>query len=243
MWRWSAQSAIRAGDWKLLRGGEREYLYNLEQDLEEKHNLLSAHPDIAQRLREHLQAWSDELTPPGVNIEPMAATWNQYFDFYLEGKTVPMQQGKSADSQTPSDLDTRNTRADALQGWIARNGELQVVGGALSLSVLASKNSKGAFLARAQLNVPGPLTARLRIRSNKAGEGSITWRTTEQKDFVPANRIPFSLEGSSDSQMLNVPLPVTGSLVHLRLHLPAGEILIQQFDLLDANQSIVTLWR
>ena len=31
-WRWMAQSAIRKGNWKLLRGGEREYLYDLATD-------------------------------------------------------------------------------------------------------------------------------------------------------------------------------------------------------------------
>ena len=49
-WRWAAQSAIRASNWKLLRGGDREYLYDLDTDLEEKHNLAAKHPEIASRL-------------------------------------------------------------------------------------------------------------------------------------------------------------------------------------------------
>lgn len=68
MWRWTAQSAIREGNWKLLRGGEREYLYDLDADLEEKHNLAAKHPDIADRLRARLQAWCDELNPPGLSL-------------------------------------------------------------------------------------------------------------------------------------------------------------------------------
>ncbi|HQW30379.1 MAG TPA: sulfatase-like hydrolase/transferase, partial [Verrucomicrobiales bacterium] len=63
-WRWSAQSAIREGNWKLLRGGEREYLYDLAADIEEKHNLVAKHPDIAARLRGKLTTWCDELNPP-----------------------------------------------------------------------------------------------------------------------------------------------------------------------------------
>ena len=87
-WRWAAQSAIREGNWKLLRGGDREYLYDLGTDLEEKHNLATKHPEIASRLRAKLTAWSAELNPPGLALGAMAPTWNNYFDHYLEGKTV-----------------------------------------------------------------------------------------------------------------------------------------------------------
>ncbi len=87
-WRWAAQSAIREGNWKLLRGGDREYLYDLGTDLEEKHNLATQYPEIASRLRAKLTAWSAELNPPGLAVGAMAPTWNNYFDHYLEGKTV-----------------------------------------------------------------------------------------------------------------------------------------------------------
>jgi uncharacterized sulfatase len=87
-WRWMAQSAIREGNWKLLRGGAREYLYDLGSDLEEKNNLAAKHPDIAARLRTKLTAWCAELNPPGLALGPMAPAWNAYFDHYLESKTV-----------------------------------------------------------------------------------------------------------------------------------------------------------
>ncbi|MSU27300.1 MAG: hypothetical protein EXS27_05215 [Pedosphaera sp.] len=87
-WRWVAQSAIREGNWKLLRGGEREYLYDLGTDLEEKHNLAAKHPEIAARLRAKLTAWGAGLNPPGLALGPMAPTWNNYFDHYLDGKSI-----------------------------------------------------------------------------------------------------------------------------------------------------------
>jgi uncharacterized sulfatase len=86
MWRWVAQSAIREGDWKLLRGGDREYLFDLSSDLEEKHNLASEHPEIADRLRGRLTTWSRSLDPPGLATDGMAKAWSDYYDFYLEGK-------------------------------------------------------------------------------------------------------------------------------------------------------------
>ena len=95
-WRWVAQSAIREGKWKLLRGGDREYLYDLDSDLEEKHNLADRHPDIASRLREKLSTWASQLDPPGLASGAMSPVADDYFDFYLEGKaanTCPRQTG------------------------------------------------------------------------------------------------------------------------------------------------------
>jgi uncharacterized sulfatase len=92
-WRWIAQSAVRAGRWKLLRGGDREYLFDLEADKEEKRNLIAQHPDVAKRLRAKLEAWAGDLDPPGLAAGPMAQTWERYFDFYLDGKRPPPMRG------------------------------------------------------------------------------------------------------------------------------------------------------
>jgi uncharacterized sulfatase len=100
MWRWGAQSAIREGSWKLLRGGDREYLYNLDADLEEKVDLSSRHPEIARRLRNRLASWAADLDPPGISAETMTPVANDYFDYYLEGKAPSRVRFKARDAKS-----------------------------------------------------------------------------------------------------------------------------------------------
>ncbi|MBL9183762.1 MAG: sulfatase-like hydrolase/transferase [Verrucomicrobiaceae bacterium] len=210
-WRWMAQSAIREGNWKLLRGGDREYLYDLATDLEEKHNLVSQHPEIATRLRAKLTAWCAELTPPGLALGPMAATWNDYFDFYLEGKPAPKPAAKT-------EPDTAATR-----GWLARGGSLTVKGDVLVLT--PDKQSKGCFITRSQINLRPPASIHLTLKTAATGPAAIAWRNDGDKDFLPANRLPFQLQSTPDWQTHTLDLPTTNRIIHVRVHLPdAAEI-------------------
>ena len=226
-WRWSAQSAIREGNWKLLRGGEREYLYDLATDREEKHNLATQHPEITTRLRSKLKSWADGLTPPGMALGPMASTWNDYFDHYLEGKTIANTFSKAP-----------KVEADAgFQGWLARNGTLNVKDGVLQLT--ADKSKQSPFITRSQLKLKGPLTATFSIKSDTAGAGGIAWRMDGNKDFLPATRVAFKVSAESDWQILDVELPPSGKIIHLRLHFPGGSTQIQKIELKDAADKTV----
>jgi uncharacterized sulfatase len=102
-WRWTAQSAIREGKWKLLRGGPREYLFDLEADPGERQNLLATHPDIAKRLRDHLKAWGADLNPPGVESDSLSRAAANYFDYYLDAKPAV----RPASSPSPEDANAR----------------------------------------------------------------------------------------------------------------------------------------
>jgi arylsulfatase A-like enzyme len=217
-WRWTAQSAIREGNWKLLRGGPREYLYDLSADLEEKHNLAAQHPDIASRLRAKLKAWCDELNPPGLALGPMVPTWNDYFDFYLEGK--PVAQPGAESKATPS----------ATRGWEARNGTLAVKDGILELTPEEGPKGNRAFLTRSRIKLAGPATARLTLKTSTAGSAAITWRTEGDKEFLPANRATFQVTAADDWQTHEVKLPASGRIIHLRVHLPSGITQIREID-------------
>jgi len=85
-WRWVGQFAVRKGDWKYLASGDRQYLFNLATDAEEKHNLLAQHPELGRELRGQLEKWSQGLMPPGLVPTEMSAAGRGFYDFYLEGK-------------------------------------------------------------------------------------------------------------------------------------------------------------
>lgn len=222
MWRWMAQSAIREGNWKLLRGGEREYLYDLATDLEEKHNLVSQHPHVAARLRARLKDWCAALNPPGLALGPMAATWNDYFDFYLEGKPVPSPTAKGGPDLT------------ATRGWQARGGSLTEQEGVLVLT--PDKGGKGAFITRSQLKLVGPITASITFKSAASGQGAIAWRINGDQDFLPANRTSFEVKATEDWQTKELQIPAKGRVIHVRIHLPAGTAQFRSLDLRSASR-------
>ena len=147
-----------------------------------------------------------QLNPPGLALGPMAATWNDYYDHYLEGKTVAAPPGK------------KRTEPQDTNGWLARNGTLTAKDGILTLT--AEKGA--AFLVRTGLEVKGPATAKVTLKAATSGEAAFAWRTAEQKDFLPENRATFSVTASDDWATNEVPLPATGTIIHVRLHLPGG---------------------
>lgn len=79
-WRLGEQSAIRKGDWKLVRydpaidtpgvrsqagaGATLPRLYNLADDISESIDLAAKHPETLQQLQADWQAWSDSLAEP-----------------------------------------------------------------------------------------------------------------------------------------------------------------------------------
>ncbi len=222
-WRWIAQSAIREGDWKLLRGGDREYLYHLGKDLEERYDLSTQHPEIVERLRSRLEDWASGLAPPGLTNGEMAVTWHEYFDHYLENKPVPRRDPKAASD------------SGAIQGWIARNGAAALRDGALVLEPergaedakgkgkgMGKSKGKGRgpqpFLTHAGLGLPGPVTAIVSFRARADGGIGLAWRDREDKDFLPENRATVRFAGGGEAQSQEIELPVANRLVHLRLH-------------------------
>lgn len=81
-WRFWDQSAIRMGDWKFLKAGNQEYLFNVATEAHENKNLIDKHPDKAKDMKTLLQEWGKDLHRPGIpdGKPPRTKRWyNHYF--------------------------------------------------------------------------------------------------------------------------------------------------------------------
>jgi len=61
-WRYRKEKAVRKGPWKLLVQGDNPRLYNLDDDLGEKENLVNAKPAMVRELQGELAAWEQEVS-------------------------------------------------------------------------------------------------------------------------------------------------------------------------------------
>jgi arylsulfatase A-like enzyme len=233
MWRWVSQSAIREGNWKLLRGGDREYLYDLDTDLEEKHNLAARHPEIADHLRKRLSDWADELSPPGLAKDmPNGGAWGSYFDFYLDGKKPAPLREKVDPKKGPNSPNIP---------WLLRSGQMRMMNDGLHITANSNTKRQTPFLARNSLNLAGPVAARITFRASKNGVIRFSWRTSTDKDFTPESRVQIPVEASSEWQTIQASLPGDSTIVHVRVQVPAGETMIKSLELTPATGKAISL--
>ncbi|SOE23211.1 Arylsulfatase A [Spirosomataceae bacterium TFI 002] len=83
-WRFWGQSSIRMGDFKFLKSGKYEYLFDLVSPEHENRNLIDAYPKKAKYLKRSLAKWAKELKTPGVPIEDFLPQDKMFRDFYFK---------------------------------------------------------------------------------------------------------------------------------------------------------------
>jgi arylsulfatase A-like enzyme len=66
--RWGVQHAVRVGNWKYLRKGDEEFVFDLGKDPAEKDNLAQKEKERLEQLRSTYATWEAGVLPP---IEPM----------------------------------------------------------------------------------------------------------------------------------------------------------------------------
>jgi arylsulfatase A-like enzyme len=207
-WRWGSQAAVLEHPWKLVRLGDREEML-FDVTLPDGENLTKgqakARPEIVARLRQALKAWSDTLTPPGLPTS---------LDPHHEGMFAEHGVITASTNAAPR----KKENPGAIQGWLCRNGTIMAKDGALLVTAdpKAAKNAK-PFLAKTGLTLNGPVTAVIKADAKVATNGSLSWRTKEQTDFLPANIIRFTLPAGASEQ--SIALPVDGQAIHMRLNL------------------------
>lgn len=210
-WRWVAQSAIRKGDWKFLKGGNRKYLFDLGADPEEKRNLLAKNQPLASAMESELAAWAGDLQPPGIDVASMSQVWEAYFDFYLEGKP--------AKGANPGRVDRQ---------WQSRNGSLKRENGNLVIS--PQKKNRNPFIVIDGLKISGSFPVELELESANSGSIGVAWRSQGQKDFVSAQRVSKDIDPTGGRQKVVLQIPAQGKTIHARIHLPKGETRIRSIS-------------
>jgi hypothetical protein len=78
------------------------------------------------------------------------------------------------------------------------------------------------FLTHSRLDLVGPMTAVLRLRSHAggAGRGRITWRT-RQSSFAEHQVSEFEWPVGREWQEVQVTIPENAVILHVRIHPPA----------------------
>lgn len=63
-WRNGENAAVRSGNWKLFKGGDRFWLFDLAKDQGEQKNASGARPAIVEQMKKAFAAWESEMKPP-----------------------------------------------------------------------------------------------------------------------------------------------------------------------------------
>ena len=231
--------AVHHGDWKFIRtfhyaedGAHQYRLYNLREDIGESQNLASKYP---KKVKEMDTLISDYIEEAGV-VVPLP---NPNFDpDQFDPSTIGVQKGglkmppAKKGSTKPSPAPVAKVSKESMQGWVTRGAEVRVEPESLKLTV----SGRNAFLAKAGLKAEGSVYAKLRVRSQKNGQARFQWRT-EGQDAFPKNGQTKSFEiRAGDWRELAVPLPVSGTLVHLRFFPPAQKQPIE-IDWIDVGSA------
>jgi hypothetical protein len=67
------QRAVRSGNWKLVVDGAHEFVFDMSNDIAERHDLARTRQDVAQRLRPLLAAWEADVDAEAKLNVPAAA--------------------------------------------------------------------------------------------------------------------------------------------------------------------------
>ncbi|WP_422083610.1 sulfatase [Ulvibacterium sp.] len=84
-WRFWDQSAIRMGNLKFLKAGNREFLFDVTTAEHETKNLIVDYPDKAMQMKKKLLDWASELHVKGIS-ETEIRREKRWYDHYFQNK-------------------------------------------------------------------------------------------------------------------------------------------------------------
>jgi hypothetical protein len=189
--------SVRSGDWKLIRW------YETNEGHPSARELYNLKDDIGETKNLASQE-PDKVKQLDALIDGFLAT----------GDVVPIPNPVYRPNS--ADALSKMKSVDPMQGWKAQNCKATFTNGVLHIEAAG----QAPFLGITNLKCPGPVMLRLSARS-AGGKVKVQWRTSEEKTFTAGRGTEFDLSASKDGTEAGVELPVTGSLLHLRLYLPA----------------------
>jgi hypothetical protein len=93
---------VRSGKWKLhTNKGRPAQLYDLENDIGEKANVIKSHPEVVRRFKRHLKAFSQDLSD---NSRPAA--------FVENPKPLSVVNSESATTTTPAPSQAKGSHTE-----------------------------------------------------------------------------------------------------------------------------------
>lgn len=105
--------------------------------------------------------------------------------------------------------------ARPLGGWVPKFCKAEIRDGKL----VVTGEGRAPFLGIAGLKVSGPVT--LAVKSSAGGPAKVQWRTADQAEFPhEGQKAEFTLAPDAETR---AEIPARGSVVHLRLFLPAQQ--------------------
>ena len=214
--------SVHHGDWKLIRtfyygdNGDHQYrLYNLRDDIGESNNLTHTNPEKVRELDQLIDNFITEaevVTPlPNPSFEA------EKFDATLIGtqpgglKMPPGFSGRSQDK--PKDTKVALKQQKPIQGWTVKNGSASLRNG----SLIIRPSGRQALITNAKINATGPVSLKLRLKSEIDCSMQIQWRTKSQNRFPASGQKKLLKVTGGDWRELVAHLPVQEELIHLRL--------------------------
>ena len=84
-WRFWGQRAVRMGNYKFLKAGNMEYLFDVSAPDHENKNIIQAHPEKVKTMKEYLAVWEDELKHSGAEFGQIGNEEKWYKHYFQNG--------------------------------------------------------------------------------------------------------------------------------------------------------------
>lgn len=74
-WRNGENAGVRKGNWKLFKGGDKYWLYDLTKDQGEQQSVADKYPQVVEDLKKELQKWEAQMKQPLWPCRPAGGDW------------------------------------------------------------------------------------------------------------------------------------------------------------------------